>query len=81
MARQRPVAARAAADWQGDERNVVLALARIWFSAATGTIAPKDVAANWALERLPQEHRPHPGQRAGLLWRALTTSYPAMPSR
>ncbi len=45
-------------DWQGDERNVVLALARIWFSAATGTIAPKDVAAAWVLERLPLEYRP-----------------------
>lgn len=45
-------------DWQGDERNVVLALARIWFSAVTGEIAPKDVAAAWALERLPDEHRP-----------------------
>lgn len=46
------------ADWRGDERNVVLALARIWFSLATGGIAPKDVAAQWALERLPAEHRP-----------------------
>jgi streptomycin 3"-adenylyltransferase len=45
-------------DWQGDERNVVLALARIWFSAVTGEIAPKDVAAAWALERLPDEYRP-----------------------
>jgi streptomycin 3"-adenylyltransferase len=47
-----------APDWQGDERNVVLALARIWFSAATGGIAPKEVAAAWALERLPEAHRP-----------------------
>lgn len=46
-----------APDWQGDERNVVLALARIWFSAATGGIAPKEVAAAWALKRLPEEHR------------------------
>ncbi len=46
------------ADWQGDERNVVLTLARIWFSVATGGIAPKDVAAAWALERLPEMHRP-----------------------
>lgn len=45
-------------DWQGDERNVVLALARIWFSASTGGIAPKHTAAAWALERLPDEHRP-----------------------
>lgn len=47
-----------AADWHGDERNIVLALARVWFSAVTGGIAPKDVAADWALERLPQGLRP-----------------------
>jgi len=45
-------------DWQGDERNVALALARIWFSVATGGIASKDAAAAWALERLPRQHRP-----------------------
>ena len=45
-------------DWQGDELTVVLALARIWFSVSTGGIAPKDVAAEWALERLPKEYRP-----------------------
>ncbi|WP_175915670.1 MULTISPECIES: aminoglycoside adenylyltransferase family protein [unclassified Burkholderia] len=45
-------------DWRGDECNVVLALARIWYSAATGRIAPKDVAAAWALERLPDTYRP-----------------------
>ena len=45
-------------DWQGDERNVVLALARIWFSVSTGEIAPKDIAASWALEHLPDEYRP-----------------------
>jgi streptomycin 3"-adenylyltransferase len=47
----------AAPDWHGDERNVILALARIWFSACTGEIASKDVAAAWAAERLPAEHR------------------------
>lgn len=45
------------ADWSDDERNVVLTLARIWYSATTGQIAPKDVAALWVLERLPAEHR------------------------
>ncbi len=44
-------------DWRGDERNVVLALARIWYSAATGRIAPKDIAAAWVLKRLPAEYR------------------------
>ncbi|CAD9227483.1 3\\'-adenylyltransferase [Burkholderia cenocepacia] len=45
-------------DWRGDACNIVLALARIWYSAATGAIAPKDVAATWVLERLPDAHRP-----------------------
>jgi streptomycin 3"-adenylyltransferase len=45
-------------DWKGEERNVILTLARIWYSAATGRIAPKDVAAAWVLQHLPAEHRP-----------------------
>jgi streptomycin 3"-adenylyltransferase len=45
-------------DWQGDERNIVLTLARIWYSVATGKIVSKDAAASWALERLPAEYRP-----------------------
>ncbi|MGI6083545.1 MAG: AadA family aminoglycoside 3''-O-nucleotidyltransferase [Limnochordia bacterium] len=45
-------------DWAGDERNVVLTLARIWYSAATGKIAPKHVAADWASMRLPVDLRP-----------------------
>jgi Domain of unknown function (DUF4111) len=44
-----------APDWEGDERNVVLTLARIWYTASTGRIAPKDVASAWVLERLPVE--------------------------
>lgn len=45
-------------DWEGDDRNVVLTLARIWYSAATGAIAPKDVAAEWAIPRLPADLQP-----------------------
>ena len=45
-------------DWEGDERNVVLTLSRIWYSAVTGRIAPKDVAADWAMERLPAQYQP-----------------------
>lgn len=44
------------ADWAGDERNIVLTLARIWYSVGTGRIAPKDVAASWLMERLPVEY-------------------------
>jgi hypothetical protein len=36
----------------------VLTLSRIWYSAATGKIAPKDIVANWAIERLPDQHKP-----------------------
>lgn len=49
---------RAPPDWAGDERNIVLTLARMWYSADTGEIVPKDAAADWALGRLPAEHRP-----------------------
>ena len=49
---------RSAPDWEGDEQTVVLALARIWYSAVTGRIGPKDLAAAWVLERLPPAHRP-----------------------
>ena len=43
-------------DWRGEEANIVLALSRIWYSAQTGRIAPKDVAADWLLQRLPDAH-------------------------
>ena len=38
-----------------DTRNSLLTLARIWFTRATGRIESKDVAAQWAIERLPGE--------------------------
>ena len=40
-----------------DRRNGLLTLARIWTTLASGEICPKDQAANWALARLPEEHR------------------------
>ncbi len=46
------------ADWAGDERNVVLTLARIWHSAATAKLIPKDTAADSLLPHLPPVHRP-----------------------
>jgi streptomycin 3"-adenylyltransferase len=45
-------------DLAGDTRNVVLTLARIWTTLATGEITSKDAAADWALAQLPSEHRP-----------------------
>ena len=45
-------------DLDGDEANVLLTLARILMSMSTGVIAPKDVAAAWAMERLAPQNRP-----------------------
>ncbi|MCB5165813.1 DUF4111 domain-containing protein [Streptomyces bambusae] len=45
-------------DLDADTRNVLLTLARVWCTLATGDIRAKDTAADWALERLPAEHRP-----------------------
>jgi aminoglycoside 9-adenylyltransferase len=42
-------------DLRGDERNVMLTLARMWVTLATGDILPKDAAAQWVLGRLPAE--------------------------
>jgi predicted nucleotidyltransferase len=42
-------------DLDADTGNVLLTLARVWFSLATHEIAPKDIAADWALARLPSE--------------------------
>ncbi|MFG2946343.1 aminoglycoside adenylyltransferase family protein [Streptomyces adustus] len=44
-------------DLDGDTRNVLLTFARIWTTLATGRITSKDVAADWAVARLPPEHR------------------------
>jgi hypothetical protein len=43
-----------------DTRNSVLTLARIWLTVETGEIGPKDEAVDWAVERLPPEHRAVP---------------------
>ncbi|MDN3526159.1 aminoglycoside adenylyltransferase family protein [Halomonas sabkhae] len=44
------------AEVSGDERNVVLTLSRMWLTAATGDVAPKDVAAEWAEKNAPADH-------------------------
>ncbi|GAB2617877.1 aminoglycoside adenylyltransferase family protein [Streptomyces capparidis] len=46
------------AELEQDTRNVLLTLARVWTTLATGSIRSKDEAAAWALARLPAEHRP-----------------------
>ena len=37
---------------EGDERNVLLTLTRMWRTLVTGEFVPKDVAAEWAMPRL-----------------------------
>jgi predicted nucleotidyltransferase len=46
------------ADLESDTRNVLLTLARMWTSAASGAVLSKDAAATWALARLPAALRP-----------------------
>ena len=50
------------ADLDTDTRNVLLTLARVWTTVATGELRPKDVAADWAMERLSEPHRAIFGQ-------------------
>jgi streptomycin 3"-adenylyltransferase len=45
------------ADLRGDEANVLLTLARVWHTGVTRSLVRKDVAADWALARLPEEGR------------------------
>ena len=42
----------------GDERNVLLTLARMWYTLETGKFAPKDAAAKWALARVSPQTAP-----------------------
>lgn len=41
---------------KGDERNVILTLARMWFTVSTGAFCSKDAAAAWAMPQLPPRH-------------------------
>jgi predicted nucleotidyltransferase len=55
----------------GDERNVVLTFARIWTTLATGVFRSKDGAADWAIPRLPPEHRAVLGHARSLYVRGI----------
>ncbi len=45
-------------DLESDTRNVVLTLARIWNSVASGESLSKDAAADWVIPRLSEELQP-----------------------
>jgi predicted nucleotidyltransferase len=44
-------------EFEGDTRNLLLRLARIWQTVVTGVIDRKDRAAEWAQERLPSDYQ------------------------
>jgi streptomycin 3"-adenylyltransferase len=44
-------------DWAREECNIVLTLARIWYTATTGQIASKDAAATWLLDQMQEPNR------------------------
>ena len=46
------------ANFQGDERNVLLTLCRMWFTLNTQKITTKDVAAKWASDKVPAKFVP-----------------------
>lgn len=68
-------------DWHGDERNVMLALARIWYTASTGDIATKDQAAAWAAERMPDGHRELMKEAADSYLRGFESSWADVPEQ
>lgn len=47
-------------DWMGEECNIILTLARIWYSVTTDKITSKEYAVNWLLEQkhLPTKYHP-----------------------
>jgi len=45
-------------DIEWDTRNVLLTLACVWTTLETNTIRSKNNAANWVIDRLPQEFKP-----------------------
>jgi predicted nucleotidyltransferase len=55
------------AKFDDDTANTLLMLSRVWTTLATGEIRRKDKAADWALARLPAEHR-SPLERAHDVW-------------
>jgi predicted nucleotidyltransferase len=46
------------ADLHSDTRNVLLTYARIWSTVETDTIRSKPAAADWVIDRLPENYRP-----------------------
>jgi streptomycin 3"-adenylyltransferase len=55
-------------DLDGDERNVLLTLARIWTTLATGAIRSKDEAAGWAVPLLERARAMYVGEAPDEVW-------------
>ncbi len=63
-------------DLEDDTRNVLLTLARMWCTVATGEIRSKTAAAGWAIGRLPESDRsPLVLARAAYLGSAVELAY------
>jgi predicted nucleotidyltransferase len=54
-------------DLEGDTRNILLTLARIWQTVVTGIVDRKDRAAEWVQERLPSDYQ-HLMERARAMY-------------
>lgn len=59
-----------------DARNVILTLARIRITLATGGIRSKDTAADFVLDRLPAAHRRVQADDARAIYRGLAAPKP-----
>lgn len=46
------------ASLDSDTRNVLLTLARVWYTLETDSIHSKPESASWAISRLPKEYHP-----------------------
>ena len=49
---------------ESDTRNVLLTFARIWSTVGTDAIRSKPAAADWAIDRLPEQYSPVVMERA-----------------
>jgi streptomycin 3"-adenylyltransferase len=68
-------------EFEGDTRNLLLRLARIWQTVVTGVIDRKDRAAQWAQGRLPPTHQQIMGRARAIYLGWQPDEWPAWPPR